>query len=333
MNKPFFLRWPISFYHKYVKQKQFYKPWYYEIQYWSNSKKADLQLLKNIQSDLIISHGIDTLPLALKLSGSKKPIIFNAHEYYPREFEQEKKWQETQGEKAMYFIRTYLSKCSAMFCVSEHIQAEYKKWVDINSVVITNATSFHSEIKVKPTGSVIRIIHHGAAMRARQLELMAEMMNYLNDSYELSFMLVPTEHDYLNELKSRYAHNPRIKFIEPVNVDHIAGVCNAFDIGLFILPPVNFNWKYALPNKLFEFVQGRLCLAVSPNPDMKGVVEKYQLGVVADDYTAKGMADKIKVLGPEKINAFKENSNTHARELSAEANTEKIRTVVKSLLN
>jgi hypothetical protein len=332
MNKPFLIRLPVSFYHKYIIQRQFYKPWYYEFQYWSGSRKADLELLKKIQADLIISHGIDTLPLAVTLGENKKPVIFNAHEYYPLEFEQDHNWLQHQGKKASYIIGEYLPKCSYMFCVSEHILQEYKKKCKVNAAVITNATAYN-DLRVKPTGTVIRIIHHGAAMRARQIELMGEMMNYLNDNYELHFMLVPTEADYLEELKEKFSHNPRIRFVDPVSVSRIPEVCNTYDIGIFILPPVNFNWLNALPNKLFEYVQGRLCLAVSPNPDMKAMVEKYKLGVVADDYSPQSMAAKIAQLDKVGIDEFKRNSNTNAKELSAEQNNIRIKSVVKTLLN
>ena len=318
-NKPAVIRLPVSFYHKYFIQKQFNKAANFEQQYWTNERKSDLIKLSEEKIDLIISHGVDTLPLAVKISNNKIPVIFNAHEYYPLEFEQNENWLKTQGAFANYAIGKYLPKCTRMFCVSEQIQLEYQKSNKINSIVITNATSYKN-LNPKKTSLPIKIIHHGAAMRARQIELMADMMNYLSNDYELYLMLVPTEVDYLSELKLKYKSNSKIIFIEPVAVSEIPAECNKYDIGLFILPPVNFNWLNVLPNKLFEYVQGRLCLAVSPNPDMKGIVEKFELGIVSENYSAGAMAEKIKSLNIVKIDAFKSNSHKHAAELSGEHN-------------
>lgn len=330
-NKPAFIRLPVSFYHKYIVQKRFHKPSFFEWQYWSPSRKADLAQLSRCKFDVVISHGVDTLPLAVKLAGGRVPVIFNAHEYYPLEFEQDPEWMKDEGAINTYFIRKYLKRSDYMFCVSELIQQEYLKYSHVNSVVITNATSFNA-LEPRKTGNPVRIIHHGAAMRARELERMADMMKYLDDRYELTLMLVPTEPAYLEELKKKYGKDPRIKFLSPVPVGDIARTCNTYDIGLFILPPVNFNWLNALPNKLFEYVQGRLCLAASPNPDMKRLVEKYSLGVTAPDYSAEKMAETITTLDPGTIDNYKANAHRYAYELSAEANLEKMRQVVKSLI-
>ena len=53
---------------------------------------------------------------------------------------------------------------------------------------------------------------------------------------------------------------------------------------------------------------------------MKQIIEKYNLGVVANDFSPKALAEKIKVLTVEDINAFKSNSHKYAFELSGEHN-------------
>jgi glycosyltransferase involved in cell wall biosynthesis len=330
-NKPFFIRLPVSFYHRFIKQKQFYKPWYFEEMYWDDVRRKDLKELKKSNYDLIICHGIDSLPLAIRLSNHSVPVIFNAHEYYPLEFENDQVWLKTQGPKASYFVRNYLPKCAHMFCVSEEIQKKYQEEVKIASTVITNATEFKSLEPIATSGKV-KILHHGAAIRAREIEIMADMISLLDPRFELSLMLVPTDQNYYNELKIKYRGNARIRFIDPVPTVEIAEECNKHDIGLFILPPVNFNWLNALPNKLFEFVQGRLCLAVSPNPDMKKLVEANNIGIVSTDYTAASMADKINALKKEDIDKYKFNAHKAALKLSGESNCELMRNVINKLV-
>jgi hypothetical protein len=96
------------------------------------------------------------------------------------------------------------------------------------------------------------------------------------------------------------------------------------------LAPTNFNNKYALPNKLFEFVQGRLAICIAPSPEMERIVKEFDLGVVAQDFSAESMAMAIKSLTKEKIAHFKAQSDKSARELSAEKNREKFLQLVSN---
>ena len=134
---------------------------------------------------------------------------------------------------------------------------------------------------------------------------------------ELYLILVPTEKEYFEKLVSKYASQKRIIFSETVAVKQISKHINQFDIGLFYLEPVNYNWKHALPNKLFEFVQARLAVIISPNPDMKKLVEHYNLGWVTADFTLESLTTTINSVSTEKIRDYKDNSQKHAKELSS----------------
>ena len=146
-------------------------------------------------------------------------------------------------------------------------------------------------------------------------------------------MLVKTDLNYYNEFFAKYSVNSRIKFTEPVKVNEIPNFCNQYDIGIFILPPVNYNWENALPNKVFEYVQARLALAVSPNVNMRNLVNKYKLGVVAEDYTTKSMASALMKITREEISQYKYSSNQYAIKLSAEENYKVMLQSVNQLIN
>ena len=328
---PAIVRKPINLIVKLLSEKKYNTNTYFKNKYWSNGRKQILEKINNLDPNVIIGHGIYTLPL-LSENKTKAKRIFNAHEYYLKEFEEMPVWVKYTQPYYEFLAKTYFKSIDLMFCVCETIEKEYQKNFNLKSVVITNATDF-KELTPTKTGHEIKIIHHGAALRTRAIELMAEMMKYLESNYHLYLMLVPTDVNYLNELKTNYAQQNNVHFIEPVEFDLIPSECNKYDIGLFILPPVNFNWLNALPNKLYEYVQGRLCVAVSPNPEMKTVVEKYNLGVVSNDYTPKAMADKIRSLSSSDINKYKEQAHEHAKELAGEIEQQKMNKAIKDLLN
>ncbi|HYP51398.1 MAG TPA: hypothetical protein VEQ34_10685 [Pyrinomonadaceae bacterium] len=101
-------------------------------------------------------------------------------------------------------------------------------------------------------------------------------------------------------------------------------------MGIYSLAPTNFNNKYALPNKLFEFVQGRLAICIAPSPEMERIVKEFDLGVVAQDFTPRAMAQALGNLSADKIAHFKAQSDKSARQLSSEKNREKFLQLVSN---
>ena len=109
-------------------------------------------------------------------------------------------------------------------------------------------------------------------------------------------------------------------------------LANGYDIGLYLLRPSNFNQLHALPNKFFEFIQGRLALAIGPSPEMAHLVEQYRCGVVAADFTPGALAAEINRLDVGQITAFKRASHAAAAELSAERGAASVLALVEDAL-
>ena len=65
---------------------------------------------------------------------------------------------------------------------------------------------------------------------------------------------------------------------------------------------------------------------------MAKIVNKYNLGVISDDFTPKNLAKKISELTPEKIMNYKNNSHKSAKELSSESNKQKLLKIVDDLI-
>jgi hypothetical protein len=112
----------------------------------------------------------------------------------------------------------------------------------------------------------------------------------------------------------------------------LVSMANAYDVGLFLLPPNNLNRRYALPNKFFEFVQARLAVAVGPSPEMAALVRRHGLGVVAADFTPEALAAELNSLDADQIAGFKLASDAAACELSAERNAEAILSAIDTAL-
>lgn len=170
-------------------------------------------------------------------------------------------------------------------------------------------------------------------MRARHLETMIEMMDYLDEQFTLDFMLMETDQSYLTELKLLASSNSRIKFIPTVPMEEICKKINGYDVGIYILKPINFNHEHALPNKFFEFIQARLAIAIGPSPEMANLVNRYSLGVVASSFEPKALAEKLNALSTEDILNFKLASNNAAKEINAENEGKYLIAEIEKLMN
>ena len=52
------------------------------------------------------------------------------------------------------------------------------------------------------------------------------------------------------------------------------------DAGVSFEEDMGLNYRYALPNKLFDYIQAQIPVFVSALPEMSSVVSDYQIGIV-----------------------------------------------------
>jgi hypothetical protein len=281
--------------------------------------------LSNRSFDLILGNDIESLPLAFKIK-KKEKVLFDAHEFAPRHFEDKLVWRIFFQRFNKYLCKKYLPMVDEMITVGTGLAHEYAAHYPVKPIVVTNA-NYYAHLTPKPVDDKnIKLIHHGAANPSRQLEIMIDMMNYLDVRFTLDLMLLTPSiankktRSYLDSLKHQIKDNPRIKILPPVKSAEVVNFIHHYDVGIFLLPPINFNYANTLPNKLFDYIQARLAIAIGPTPEMASLVNQYDLGVVSEDFTSVSLARKINALSSERINYFKAQANKAAVELSAEKN-------------
>jgi hypothetical protein len=297
--------------------------------YWESPIVADaLGKLARLRPDAVVANDLETLPVALDIAGGA-PVIFDAHEYAPREFEDRFLFRVLQQPYRANLVARYVPRAAAMTTVCDAIASAYAADVgDVRSEIITNAAAY-AELTPSPVGDrVVRMVHHGIASPSRRIENMIRLMDHLDDRFRLDLMLMTPSPRYADRLREMAADDSRIHFRPPVPMLEIPRATNEYDIGLFLLEPTNFNYLHALPNKLFEFVQARLAVAIGPSPEMARVVREWDLGIVADDYDPRTLARQLRTVSPDQLRAFKARAHVAARELCAERNAERLRAVV-----
>jgi hypothetical protein len=300
----------------------------FENQYWKHPRIIQAwKQLKDIKADVVLANDIEALPLALKVAGDAN-TIFDAHEYAPREFEDLLGWNIFYKRYKTYLCKEYLPKVYAMMTVSQGIANEYQKQFGIYSHVITNAPEFAALSPSSVKDSKIRMVCHSYAMPSRKLETLIDMFEHLDDRFEMALILMPFSDGYLEELKKRAKKHPKIHFPPTVPMHEIVSHLNKYDLGVYLLPPTSFNNAHALPNKLFEFIQARLAIAIGPSPEMSAIIAKYQCGIASKDFTPKSLAECINLFDKQHIETMKNNAGLAAHDLCAENNKFLIQDIV-----
>lgn len=294
-----------------------------------------LSLIENLKCEdysIIVAHDLIFLPILKKYKKNAK-VIFDAREYYPRQFEDKILWKLIHGKKYRYLCRNYLKVAETCVTVSNGIAKEYQKEYGITCDILYSWPDYYDLRPTPINSSKIRIIHHGNAFPSRKIEKMIELMSYVDGRYELDLMLVNKDKKYYKKLQQLASKIVNVNIINPVPFSDIVPFTNQYDIGLYLTEPGNFNVRHMLPNKFFEFIQSRLMVAIGPSIEMKSLVNKYDLGLVAEDFNPKSLANLLNKLDVSQIEKFKNNSDKLAHQFNAPQNCDYIRGLISNMLN
>jgi hypothetical protein len=302
----------------------------FESYYWNLEEiKLTLEKIKGKQFDVIIANDADALPVALKIKGNAK-VIFDAHEYSPEENNDSLRWRILFKKYKTNLIQKYANKADFMLTVCDGIAKKYNSEFGLNPMVLTNAADYFENTNSMKVGDKIKIMHHGLALPQRKIENMIEMMDFVDERFELDLMLVFRKEEYKKELEQLIGTKKNVRLIPPVSTDEIVPFISKYDIGIYLLEPNNFNNKHALPNKFFEFIQGRLAIAIGPSPEMAKILTDFDLGLVSKDFDAKNLAETINSFNSDKIIYYKEKADLASKEFNSFENYLKLHEKIKS---
>lgn len=308
------------------------RPW--EGIFYSINKKLS-GMLQKYKPDIIITHEPEFLPYIFRHKDKYRyKVVFNSHEYSPQEFDTIKNWTNTYGKFYFNLYKKYLNKLDLLINVCDGIAVKCREVFGKESIVIPNACTYYPDIVPiirDEKENVIKMIHHGSAIRERKIEDMIDTVKKLGGSFQLDIMLVAGDQEYLHELKLLVEDLDNVKVIPSIEFYDIVSFLNKYDVGLYNMPANGFNQLNSLPNKLFEFIQARLCIVVSNSPEMKKVVEQNNLGLVSKGFSSMELYDCLKNIDMKQINNFKINSDKAAEKLSAEKYYQYYATAIKSL--
>lgn len=278
---------------------------------------------------LLIANDLDTLIPNFLIARLKSiPLLFDSHEYFPEVPELvnrpwvKKVWQTIE--------KKLVPRIPYCYTVCESIAEIYRSQYGSRFEVIRNLPFRKEHSSISPLTSAGKIIiYQGALNVGRGIEKVIDALEFLP---EVHFYIAGSG-DIENELKQRAqrssAHE-RIHFLGRIPLEKLHAYTCSADLGVSLEEPLGLNYYYALPNKLFDYIQAEIPVIVSDFPEMKKIVETYQVGITTTENNPSALAAIIRdaLENKEKRMVWKENLKKAATELCWEKEKFKLITLV-----
>ena len=327
-------------YYAYLRFGARWLPGRYEFAYWRSDPHfpgfLKTALRRTGPVDLWIANDWDMLPVALKArERAGGAVLYDSHEYAVGQFIDDRAWRIWKRPLVVAVERDAIRKVDAVSSVSpgvcEALRSRYALPREV--VCIRNIPPFqHTEFS--PTGPVIKILYQGALARERGLEELIRSVEDWESRFVLQIRGPETHPGYLAALR-RLAAQIRspidIQFLEPAPFHDLVPAASSADVGVMLLPDQGVQLKYALPNKLFEYMMAGLALCASSSREIATLVRSRQNGIVVPSLEPAAIAEAVNALTPADVDAYKRASLATARTLNWENEREKLLSLCREL--
>ena len=264
--------------------------------------------------DLIFSNDLDTLPaayLAHKLK-SKTKIVYDSHELFTEAPELEGRFVKKIWERIEKMI---FPKLEHIITVNDSIAEIFKSKYQKSIVVIRNVSEkfdWH-ELKSKkelgiPEDKELIIVQGSGLNVDRGIEEAILAMQLIDNA----ILLIVGDGDVIpnaKELVKTHQLETKVLFFGKRPYKELMQFTRYASIGLALDKPKSLNYRFALPNKLFDYIQANTAVICSNLIEIQKIVEKYDIGVSVNEISPESIANSINELlsNKEKLNQLKEN--------------------------
>jgi glycosyltransferase involved in cell wall biosynthesis len=287
---------------------------------------------------VIWSNDMDTLPACwLAAILLRRPLIFDSHELFSEV-------PELHGRKKIKRIWIRLEdflipRITIGITVCESIANYYRKKYNKKFYVLRNVP-YQNQVKMKRSDKTKNfknrrkhIVYLGVLNMGRGLENMILAMNYLK-KIRLHIIGKGDIDDKLTGIVKDEKLSKKIRFHGRLTAEELQGLMPAFDLGLSLEENMGLNYYYALPNKLFAYIQSGIPVLASNFPEMKKIIKTYQIGKTINASKPKELARRIEEMLTDKstYKLWLGNLKIAAGELCWEKESEKLKLIMKQYL-
>jgi len=285
-------------------------------------------------ADIFMANDLDTLPanyLASKVL--KRPIVYDSHEYFTEVPEligrpQVKKIWENIEKKILPHIKYATTVCASISNI-------YTEKYGIPFRVVRNLPFASRVVSVteKPANAEKLILYQGAVNIGRGLEQAILAIKFIKNA----MLIIAGDGDIktdLEQLVKLERLENRVTFTGKLSIEELAKLTPQADLGLSIEEDLGLNYRFALPNKLFDYIQAQVPVLITNLPEMVAIVDKYKVGEITKSLEPEHLAEKMNdaLFNVEKRKVWKSNLPFAASELTWENEEIIIQKIFKELV-
>lgn len=281
------------------------------------------------KKDILLSNDLDTLlPNFLASKLQRKKLVYDSHELFT---EIPELVHRPFVKKVWLTLEEWIfPKLKNVYTVSPKIAAIYTEKYNIPVNVIRNLPT-KKQVKAGSfpflTEDKKIILYQGAINLGRGLELMINTMPFLDNHV---FVIIG-DGDITNDLKNLVVEKnltEKVKFLGKILPEKLHKLTLLADVGISFEADLGLNYRYALPNKIFDYIQAEVPVFVSDLPEIKKIILDYQIGEIIKSRTPEKIANQIKTLLEKD---FSPSLKTAKKELIWEKEVQKLMAIFNTL--
>jgi len=280
------------------------------------------------KKDIMLAVDLDTLlPNFLISKLQRKKLVFDSHEYFTEVPElQNRPFTKKIWLSLEKLLLPHIKNC---YTVSPSIATEYNNKYKTNCKVVMNVPYKISNINTAitlpelPKNNKI-ILYQGALNLGRNIEMMIDAMQSLKE-YTL---LVVGDGDNTEKLKHQAKKlgllGNKVIFTGRIPHDKLHSITVKAFLGLSLEDNLGKNYRFALPNKLFDYIMAGVPQIISPLPEMTNIIKQYGTGIVLTNLSPEGLAKAINNITAEQYETMKNNCKKASQILNWENESKKL---------
>jgi glycosyltransferase involved in cell wall biosynthesis len=270
--------------------------------------------------DLLVANDLDTLLPNFLVSKLKRiPLVYDSHEYFTGVPEIQNrpfvKWVWTTIEKSIFPHLKYV------MTVSDSIAEQYRIQYRIRPVTVRNCARSSTAIKCYSRSEIgvidnhfLLILQGGGINIDRGGEELIEAVS----SLEKVSLIIAGSGDVIDVLKEKTItlnSFDRIRFIPKLPWEELMRYTKSADAGVTLDKDTNLNYRFSLPNKLFDCLSAGIPVIAGNLPEIKKIVDENNCGIIIPSVTSEEIRKAIIKLRDNRdlLNRMKQNAlNTSA---------------------
>jgi glycosyltransferase involved in cell wall biosynthesis len=305
----------------------FLSPGFAEWLYWSRPAFRSLfDAARETKADVYVANDWNMLPIARRLvarHGGR--YIYDSHEYAAEELPESLAWRLLDRGLAVGIERAHIHAAAFVSTVSRGIAVHLERDHGLSAapLVVRNVPEARGEAtSVSPfrqDGGMVALFH-GGITEPRGLHILVESVKLWKPGRSL-VLRGPVGEAYRRRLEAiidQHGLQDRVAIVPPVAADRLIEAAATADIGIVSLPDTSAENRFALPNKIFEYVSAGLALLVPELDELATVVRQHENGLIFRRLAPEDVAAAMNGLDMPMINALKAKSRLAAQQLTWE---------------